>query len=220
MFNLVFKDFLLQRKITFIAIAYSLFMLVIGILAPIDNPMPLYTFGIIIMVYSSIQDMVGKEERCKSSLILGSLPIDRNDLVISKYLSLIFMTIMNLVMFLLPFSIFRWIRGGSPIPFTDYIIMIVCVSAILLSFSIYFPLYFKFGYAVMRIFPLVIYIGGLMLPGFLQKLIKRDNPMVKNILSIIIHNPSKVLIIFFMFSLAMLLISMFISLVIYKNRDL
>ncbi|GAA0730081.1 hypothetical protein GCM10008905_30890 [Clostridium malenominatum] len=59
-----------------------------------------------------------------------------------------------------------------------------------------------------------------MLPGFLQKLIKRDNPMVKNILSIIIHNPSKVLIIFFMFSLAMLLISMFISLVIYKNRDL
>ncbi|MBU5485646.1 ABC-2 transporter permease [Clostridium sp. MSJ-11] len=220
MLNLIIKDILLQRKISFVTIPYSLIMIIVGIFAGTSNILPLYTLGIIITVYLSVQYIVGYEEKNKSSLVIVSLPINRDDIVISKYLSSLLIMIINISIFLIPFFLLNVFFTAQPVEFIDYAIMLICISIILLTYSVYFPLYFKFGYAVVRIFPFFVYIGGLMLPGFLQKLIEKNNPIMKNILNIMASNPAKFLTIFLLFSLTTLLISLLLSLSVYKNRDL
>ncbi|MEW9095736.1 MAG: ABC-2 transporter permease [Clostridiaceae bacterium] len=218
--NLIIKDILLQRKISFVTIPYSLIMIIVGIFAGTSNILPLYTLGIIITVYLSVQYIVGYEEKNKSSLVVASLPINRDDIVISKYLSSLLIMIINISIFLIPFFLLNVFFTAQPVEFADYAILLICISIILLTYSVYFPLYFKFGYAVVRIFPFFVYIGGLMLPGFLQKLIEKNNPIMKSIINIMASSPAKFLTIFLLFSLATLLISLLLSLSVYKNRDL
>ncbi|WP_315116085.1 ABC-2 transporter permease [uncultured Clostridium sp.] len=220
MLNLIIKDILLQRKITFITIPYSILMIIVSIFAGANKILPIYTLGIIITVYLSVQYIIGYEEKNQSSLIIASLPINRDNIVISKYLSSLLLMIMNISIFLIPFFLLNVFFIAQPIEFTDYAIMLICISIILLTYSVYFPLYFKFGHAVVRIFPFVIYLGGLMLPGFLQKLIEKNNPIMKNIINIMASNPAKFLAIFLLFSLTTLFISLLLSLNVYKNRDL
>lgn len=222
MFNLVLKDFLLQKKITLITIAYALFFSVVCYFnaTKLDKLMVFPIFGIVFSTYLSIFYMIGKEERTKSLIIINSLPLERSQIVISKYISLIFFIIINTLVFYLPILLLGVIYANNSVSSLDYSIIIMFLSFLLILFSIYYPLYFKYGYNAMRIFSFAFYILTFTIPNFLQKLIKTNNPLLHKLINYMLVNPSKTIWITFILTVLIFIASLYASIGIYKNKDI
>ncbi|WP_027624177.1 ABC-2 transporter permease [Clostridium lundense] len=221
MFNLILKDFLLQKKITLFTIAYALVFNLTCYLSSsnLDKLEILPIFGIVFFTYLSIFYMIGIEERNKSLVIINSLPLERSQIVISKYISLIFFTIVNALTLYLPTFIFGIIFRNNQIYSLNYSILTVFIALLLILFSIYYPLYFKYGYNSMRVFSFIFYILMFSIPGFLQKLMKNSNIFHKFV-QYTLTNPQKTLLILFTLALSIFIISLYFSIAIYKNKDL
>lgn len=222
MFNLVLKDFLLQKKITLFTIVYSLFFTIICCLnmTNLDKLTLFPIFGIVFSTYLSVFYMIGYEEKNKSLVIINSLPLERSQIVISKYISLIFFIIVNVLILYLPTFLLGIIFRNNQIYSLNYSILTVFIAILLILFSIYYPLYFKYGYNTMRIFSFAIYILAFTTPSFIQKLIKNNNPLLHKFINYISVDPSKVIWITFILSILIFIISLCVSIVIYKNKDI
>lgn len=221
MLNLIVKDILIQKKTL-------LYTLIYAILAPIVfSSMKPIGFGLYVLppmaiTYMFISFAVSYDEKNKSEIILNSLPIERNDIVISKYISTFVFAILGIIYSILVgfigktigFSMFtRWISLMD--------IVLVLTSACILS-SIFFPVYFKFGYIKMTLFNVIILMLIMILPTTVFDYFAENpnNILVQNI-NYFINNTSS----FIQNSLALLtgliffLISLRISIHIYNSKE-
>lgn len=103
MFNLVKKDLKLSTKINIFGVAYAMFISAMGMNLPVDLPVNImYILGIINFVFVSVIYSIGYDDKNKSEVVLNSFPIDRKDIVIGKYVTLlIFIFVSCIFVFLL-----------------------------------------------------------------------------------------------------------------------
>jgi ABC-2 type transport system permease protein len=90
MIDLILKDLKLSIKMKFFVIAYGLFISYIGISLPqhiIADIM--YILSIIMMVFILTIYANGLEDRYNTQIVLNSLPINRDNIVAGKYLTLV-----------------------------------------------------------------------------------------------------------------------------------
>ncbi len=208
MFNLIKKDFLMQKKSLYFMIGYGIFVFFAFQDASFAGFK--YIMGGSAISYILIMTAIAHEEKNNSDIILNSLPLKRNTIVMAKYLTflgsvLITMVIMGVI------GLIIYTIGFPPL---DRLISLSDVLAVLLSVSflssIYYPLYIKFGGKYMRFFNIILFMLIFFLPTFLSGLIgeKFNSITIPEFYCISL-----------LISMIMLLGSYLISLRIYENKE-
>ncbi|MBU3146169.1 ABC-2 transporter permease [Clostridium sp. CF012] len=221
MFNLIIKDIAIQKKTLLYALLYAIF-------APIafssmePSGFVLYVLPPMAITYIFISFAASYDEKNKSEIILNSLPLKRDDIVISKYLSIFVFAIIGIIYSIL----IGFIGKATGLPmFTrsiSFLDIVSVLTAVCIFSSMFFPVYFKFGYIKMNFFNVILFMSFLFIPSaaieyatenpnniFVQKItyfINNTSSFTHNSLALIIG------LIFF-------LISLMISIRIYKNKE-
>lgn len=149
MLNLIVKDFLLlNRNLIKQALIWIIFIVTLQFLGA-----PAVYIGIpVLMTYGCLLSSYGFSEKNNVDILISSLPVNRKEVVLSKYLSaLIFLSLsigVNTV-----FSTAIKLTGFSHINrFINIEDISICLVFIVLYVSIYIPIYLLFGYSKTRIF--------------------------------------------------------------------
>lgn len=216
MFNLLMKDILIQkRSAIFTFMVYPL----IAILAfESFSPEAMLIMGSTSIAYLLIANSFVYDERYRCDVLIKSLPINKNDVVYSKYVLLFVSSLIGIVImyiYIFAASILKInIRPGN--------VSIVKLAFIfLLNTLIYgfqMPFLFKYGYTKMKIASTVFYvfiiIGISAAAGILT------DGGAKDLMYFISNTPSWILVVLFILIMALVVyISSHISVKIYKNKE-
>lgn len=221
MFNLIVKDILIQKKTLLYALLYTVFLsITFSSLKP--SGVGLYILAPIITAYMFINFAASFDEKNNSEIILNSLPLKRDDIVIAKYISIFIFAIIGIIYSML----IGFIGKATGLPMytvsISFLNIVIIFSSVCIVSSIFFPMYFKFGYTKSIIFNTILFMVIFFLPIlaidysgsnpnniFVQKInyfISTTSSFTQNSLAIIVG-----LIIF--------LLSLMFSLKIYNNKE-
>ncbi len=214
MLNLVLKDILIQKKYLLGSILYALFFS----FCFQSNTSMIFTMIPTMIPYMLILGACSFDDKNKSEIMLNSLPIDRTNLVISKYLSSLVFIFMGIILAfgfttLLSFSGFihmnRLMNLEDVLSVTIGILIIVCL---------YFPCYFKFGYQKARYFLVAMFI---LVFGATTMVISNIIKIPINFMTYLNSQPNWLVAAFIIvIVLIIALFSMLLSIKFYANKDL
>jgi len=169
MISLIKKDFKLSFKINLFVIIYALFISAVGVY--LNEPLVsnlLYAVSIVVLTFATVIFTNGYDDKNKSEIILNSLPLDRRNIVRSKYIILIFYTLMyGLVTILFTKVLIRLnvVDGGGSVSLQS---IIAAVNIVLLFYTIYYPFYFKLGEGL-RSFNAILWVFVMLGPTMLGR---------------------------------------------------
>lgn len=214
MFNLLKKDFIIIKD-------FWLFLIIFSILGPIfinyqtrgfDSSFISFIITILFLEFILYGSVSRLEEKNKGSILLTTMPYSRSDVVKSKYLFIGSIFIITYVLYILAALI-------TPIEMNFLSINSILISFLVISifFGVYIPIQYKYGTEKTKyISSCFVLISPLSLPAIVKwiqskhihlNIINRVPNMVKYIILIIL-------------SLAILVISIKISINIYSKKDL
>lgn len=218
MFSLVLKDILIQKKYVLFSLLYTCFFTFIFK----SNLNPSMVFGMIpvMVAYMLIIGACGYDDKNKCEIMLNSLPINRINLVISKYLSAFVFIFMGLF---LTFTITTILNLSGFIHFNRLMNLediLGPIIGILILSSLYFPCYFKLGYQKSRYFLIAAFFAIFAVSSFLGEVVVKGSNRPSFI--ICLNSQPNWLITTFIIIIAfmILLISMLLSVRFYINKDL
>lgn len=222
---LIWKDILLIKKhiiyiiflSVFIPIALILFNLKetknMSILIP--SIFFLSVFFIEFLYYSCVSS---EESKYSGEEFLCATPYTRQFLVIAKYVSIIFIYLINLLAFIGVYIIFSKTVNESIIPIHS--LFLFSYFFIIIYYSIYFPLEYKYGYVKLKmIISTVFLLVSFSVPQIFSIILKNENLSNLYYIYNLIINPL-FLILIFAVSVIIFLISMFISIKIFSRKNL
>ena len=215
MFSLLKKDLVACFKIdlkTIIKVLVGMFLISIILMPSVLTPYSAVTLTFFIS-YIFIFRSFYLDEINKCDYLLNSLPIEKEDIVYSKYLFAVFVIIISLL-FSYCYSIVAENIWGYANFDMDIVLMILILILILISIS--FPLNFKYGYRKSYII-LNLIIAAIVIFGIYGSSVQsyiigewEEVPILRD----------KTLIIKFILSIIMYLISMYISKKIYDKKEI
>ncbi len=163
----------------------------------------LYTYMMSLMSFSF--DIAGK-----SRYIINSLPIRRNNIVIYKYLS-VFVYFAITVAFA---GVYLWIINILNLANVDYFNLndiIIGIPTVMISTSIVFPAYFRFEARIAQIIHFIVFLTSFTIFGNVAFV--GDKGILKYLSYIKLEHVIVV-------ALVLYILSLVLSVVLYKNRDL
>lgn len=217
MFNLVKKDLKLSTKINIFGVAYAMFISAMGMNLPVDLPVNImYILGIINFVFVSVIYSIGYDDKNKSEVVLNSFPIDRKDIVIGKYVTLLIFIFVSCIFVFLLTNIIKGLGvkpDGRPADIWD---VVAAMSLLLVFYSIYYPLYFKLS--DLRMFNSILWMLVFVGPTILGKIGRKleSKGLLKGMASL---NIRQITLFAFIFSILIYYISLQISKKIYMTRE-
>ncbi|EPY2302171.1 ABC-2 transporter permease [Clostridium sporogenes] len=219
--NLIINDLILCKNIFLIAIPMIIFLTFTGLQCSIDgNHHYVYIYVIAMGSYILINYVEQIMNKNKSNIFMYSLPIEKNNMVLEKYLFIIGINIINWGICILTTVIFSIILKGRLIAnicsIDDLVFAITLIS---IYYSIYYPFYFKLGPNKLNLFNRCIYMFIILLPVIIQRIIEMLNISIskKGFYEQINIIQSKFLWII-LFDIIMITISAYISIIIHKNK--
>lgn len=179
MSTLILKDLLNVKKVLAFVLVYGLIMIVAFQNIP-DAPLTASTVAVsyLLMLQACVRD-----DKNKSEIMLNSLPLKRKTIVAAKYLTVFLYAALGLVSYLIahmlvkttgiPVHVFPLSLGGT---------VGVVIAAILMS-SLYYPVYFKFGYLKSNIYGTVVFFAFFFSRGLILDAIKRlaNSPLPQSV---------------------------------------
>ena len=221
MLNLLKKDIIIQKKTLLTTFFITiLFSVTFSSFKPAS--LGLYMIAPVVVAYTLIMNAVAYDEKNNCEFVLNSLPLERSDIVISKYISIFVFIIIGFI-----YSVLIGFIGKTTglqiynisISLLD---IVLTLTAACIYGSIYFPLYFKFGYIKMKIINTILFMLLMLLPtiGFNYAIENPNNPLVQKI-NYLVANTSRLTqnSLALIIGLIFLLISLIISIRIYNNKE-
>ncbi|MBW9146607.1 ABC-2 transporter permease [Clostridium sp. CM027] len=221
MLNLIKKDILIQKKTIIFALLYAI--LASAFFSPIlPKGFGLYVLSPMVITYLFITLAVQYDDKNNSEVILNSLPLKRSDIVIAKYIStfafgLIGIICSTLVGFIGNTTRLTMFIGSISLLDIVLVTMFTCIFS-----SIFYPVYFKFGVARMKIFTVLIFLVLFFVPSSLIDYIaKNPNNISVQKFTYFVNNTSSLTqnSLALIIGLIFLLISLMISIRIYNNKE-
>lgn len=218
MIQLILKDILLQKKrLLYFPLLYNIFSIVI--LQDFFLP---YLVGGIVVPYLMLLTAIVYEDINKSEIVINSLPIKKEKIIMSRYLS----TFVYLVISILSYLLILFLVDIFNLPFAVDLITIPGIVDILIGLgiivSIYLPIFYKYGYVKGRLLHTLFTVAALLLPTTIVKIIKENPELVffKSFITFIQGlSVGKLSFIILIFTLLIMTISFYISLSFYKRRE-
>ncbi|MBW9158847.1 ABC-2 transporter permease [Clostridium tagluense] len=221
MLNLIIKDIAIQKKTLLYALLYSIFA-PIAFFSKGPSGLGLYVLSPVVTAYMLISFAVSYDEKNKSEIVLNSLPLKRDDIVLSKYISVFVFAFIGIIYSILVGFIGK--ATGLPVFVASISLLdiILVLTSVCIFTSIFFPVYFKFGYIKMNIFNVILVMSFLFVPtATIEYAASNPNNVLVQKINYFINNTSS----FTQNSLAIIicliifLISLMISIRIYKNKE-
>jgi hypothetical protein len=179
------------------------------------------TIGVLAITYQLVLGACALEDKNNSDIILISLPIKRNTIVLSKYVSIYIYAAYAMLGFYLIYLITNLLNLPLDIPynFTGFVGAIIVVT---LFCSISFPLIFKYGYVKSKMANLIIFFvfvfGGTGLVGYLSK--NNEWKLGQEIITYFSNSSDIEILMILMVPMVLILIcSFFVSLTFYRKRE-
>lgn len=222
MLNLVVKDALIQKRSFGTSIILALGMMV-AMQSSAGNGA--YMMGSMGIVFLLLAGAFAYDEKSRSDTLINSLPLKRNDVVIARYASLIIFTSIAVIIVAAIGSVFKLTGLGLKLEYITLPDIVGIYFTIAVMFSIYLPLFFKYGYYKLRIASVFLYILVFAISGLITGLrqVVSENPddmFVKSIISAISMVPDWLVgPIIVIVTLLILFISLCISMRVYKKRE-
>ncbi len=218
MLNLILKDILIQKK----SLAYIALYVVIFSIAFQGTGMDTFIVIAVAVTYQMVATACAYEDKAGSDIMWNSMPIKRRNIVLTKYLSVLFYTIISALVYM----VFTILINLTAIPISVAPITLpglaaAFISTILMN-DVYFPVYFKFGYMRARVISIilffVLFIGILSMAQMAQS--KQSGTLFK-IFNATFGNASGMQIIFAIIvaELIFTLISYALSVKFYNNKE-
>lgn len=140
--GLVLKDILVQRKQLFLILGAWIAMSPLYV----EGAYPIIVFWafLIAIGYSNRAFLQDETSRCE--VVLNSLPVSRRDIVAARYLTaLVLVGCAALIMLIL--NALVGVGDGDRVGLPFWALLEVSIVLALLSISLFFPVYFRFGFA-------------------------------------------------------------------------
>ncbi|WP_163581443.1 ABC-2 transporter permease [Gracilibacillus saliphilus] len=200
MFNLVWKDLVMQRKGVIILLPALFGYIVFN---------PTYTFLGFVFSVVVIQDVFAKDEHSSINKLLNSLPYTRREIVSSKYIGAIIFTLLVAL---------AMIIGGAlihrEIPAWKEIMLMVSLSLLAVSFIFPFSYKFKSQY-ILKAFLVLFVVYLLVMSIFIHNLNDILREFVQTILTL--QDPS-VFLVMILSIMVLYIFSWLLSIRIYRNK--
>lgn len=209
MINLIRKDILVNFSNKRTAILLLMYVPFISFVLEPANMNNIFLFSTFTFCYMMTNMSFGYEIKDKPHIFIQSLPIRKKDIVIGKYLSIFANFIMGTIYSL----IYMWIIsliGLVDVDKIDITIILSTLALTIVSLSISLPTQFRFSPKVANFLNIFIYI--IILNDFIA-----NSDMLLRILNLDLSNISNILLVISGI-LALYLISMTISIVLYNTR--
>lgn len=217
MYPLIKKDILIQKKVVTLAIFMMLFFAV-----TLSSMGPGATIvGILTVTYMFVLGASAIEDKNKSDIILVSLPIKKQTIVLAKYLSVyVFATYAILLYAIIYFGV-QLLHIPLEMSLTQSGI-ISTLFIITVFFAISFPLIFKYGYSKAKTPNLILFFilvfGGTALVNNLDQL--SSWTFIQNTVTFLSERTeTQLLLLLLPIAFVILVISYFISLRFYQERE-
>lgn len=217
--KLIIKDVLIQKKYF---LAFILFSIIMSLsYSRMDDS---YTNMIFIMipvmiVGSFVTNASIKDDKAEN--MINSLPVNRIDIILAKYLSIfVFIFIAAAMIFLSSFGMnfMGIIHLKRLMNFRD---VGICAGLIIFISSLYFPINFKLGYSKSRYIVMALYMSVFFITAFIGNKNSNKVEVVYRFISHFNNAPTWQVISFIICLLAIImLLSFCISCYLYKNKDL
>jgi ABC-type transport system involved in multi-copper enzyme maturation permease subunit len=217
MLNLVIKDILVQKK-TFIG---ALLYLVFFVFAFQSLDVNMYTAAIVAFVYLPVIGGFAYDDKSKSDIMLNSLPIKRENIVMSKYISIFaYIAIGTIAYIAVTFVISLLNTPIKTYPVTIELV-VSAVLAVSLVNSISFPLIFKLGYVKAKTFNMILFLAFFFGTPFLIDFVSKADSEVTMAVGTFLKNQSDAVIAFELLALSLVFLSISygISVRMYKKRE-
>lgn len=218
MIGLIKKDLKLSIKINLIAVIYVLFISVNGLLSKdllVGNI--IYVLSIIIFTFVVVIYVNGFDDKYKSEVVLNSFPIDRRNIVRSKYITLIIFILISSAAIIALTNILPMLLNIDGKASANIHTVIIAANVLLLFYSIYYPIYFKVGEGL-RTFNTILWLLMMLAPSLLVKFLKTldQRGLLEKLMNIALQNINLYLLVI---SLVIYYISLQISKRIYMKRE-
>lgn len=220
MLHLVYKDIYVNRK-------YFLLVLLIAALIFFTERVAGMVLPVIMIAYAMLSRSCYNDDLDRGDEFLRSLPIKKSHIVYSKYI----FGIGVVVVAFFPFIIMTFIRLFEHWSNIDSLFMAVSMLTVSFMFSVYLPVFFKYGYMKVRSFQTVLYVGLALVSVALSSAIdavKKALPMdremlllgpLNNIAEAIIKQSAAAMVVAMVLSGFLLVLSALISVKLYENRQ-
>lgn len=216
MINLVIKDIVIQKK-TFL---FSLFYTIVaatGFFTFNNNGFILYDLSPMVIIYMFITYAASYDDKNKSELVLNSLPVKREQIVISKYISAFVFAAIGFI-YSISIGFIGNATGLLDIRSISLFDVVSVLAFVCIYSSIYFAMYFKLGAVKTNqiIFVIVIILFSLPLLVFANG---NDNVLTKMYYFIITTTSLPINSLALMIGIILFLISLVISIRLYNNKQ-
>lgn len=218
MFNLILKDILIQKRTFLLGIFYILIM----ILSFQQVGSPMFSASVVAFSYIMVQSACAYDDKNKSDILLNSLPLNRDTIVIARYISTFIFAAISVVYYILLTGIIKILD----LPFKVYPVslegIIGALFALVLVSGIYFPIFYKVGYIKSKMVNFVLFFGvffggGILLPELIRN---KDEAFIQGILQFLSNQSDmQIAVEIFAVMILLLIISYMFSLHFYRKRE-
>lgn len=218
MFNLILKDILIQKRTFLLGIFYILIM----ILSFQQVGSPMFSASVVAFSYIMVQSACAYDDKNKSDILLNSLPLNRDTIVIARYISTFIFAAISVVYYILLTGIIKILD----LPFKVYPVslegIIGALFALVLVSGIYFPIFYKVGYIKSKMVNFVLFFGiffggGILLPELIRN---KDEAFIQGILQFLSNQSDmQIAVEIFAIMILLLIISYMFSLKFYRKRE-
>lgn len=214
MFNLILKDFLIQKK-TFLFSVFAILLFTI-----IDSSILMTYF--VTITYIWIMTACAIDDKNKADYMLNSLPIKRETIVLARYLSVFIFSGISFIIYIFInniVSLFNISLSFRPLTFLDFLL---ALTAIVFLSCLYLPFYFKFGYSKSRILNFILFFGFFSLvPIIANAISKNQKTKLTKLISSFLHTGFNLKNATLAISVLVLIFitSLIISINLYRKRE-
>lgn len=220
MASLILKDAIIQKKSFLYAVLYGLFILLVFSSGGGGLETGAYIMGIVASTYLFIQTGLVIDDKNKTELVFNSLPINRKEIVLAKYISSFLASLVNLLIItvigLLLSTVFV-----EKIRIISYSDIIISLASVWLLIALYLPFYFRFGYIKTKIFNMFFFFLFFFGPTVLVSLITENphHPISRAGASLITEHSLSFLGGTVFVGIVFLLISLAVSFKFYEDKE-
>jgi len=218
MFNLLAKDILLLRKQMVFGFLYIIFLLFIFKNVEYGAP----AIAMSVFTYLMVVTSCSYDDKNNSDVMLNCLPIRREKIVLTKYLSIFLYSALGAV----TYALFTGVIKALQIPLKVYPMnvqgIVAGIIGVIFMFGIYFPVFFKYGYNKSRILSFLLFFLLFFGITFIIDTVKKaqDNYVLSGITDFLqSKGDSFISILIILAAILFIVLSYLMSVLFYKRRE-
>lgn len=217
MISLILKDFLVQKK----TLIFSIIYLLIFSFFFKQTPNAMFPTAITVLTYMVVMTSCSYDDKYNSDILFNSIPLGRTKIVVAKYVSSYVTMIIAGILYTVLVIVINSINLSINLKYITWDGIAAGFLSVTLIIGIYLPAFFKVGYTKARILNLILFFAVFFGVSFLGQQISGSESSLSLGIIEFIKAQSDFQIIFsvFLFGILTLFISLFISIILYKNRE-